>query len=163
MQRLIQGLGIGLIVLLPFVMSCGSSDEAPPSGGQAAAPTAAVKALPGKSFNKFFPGSDDGLSRAFSQEKSGFAEAKLNNGGTVVASLAISDTASNPKAAAKFQNSSKKIAGYPAASSGSKGTSILVANRFQVQVRSQDDSFSETDREAWLQKFNLSGLAALSK
>jgi hypothetical protein len=32
-----------------------------------------------------------------------------------------------------------------------------------VQVRSQSDDFSQSDREAWLQKFDLGGLARLGK
>ena len=151
------------MLMLPFVLSCGSSDEAPSQGSAAVKQLSKADTLPGKAFNKFFPGSDGDFSRAFSQEKKGFVEAKLNKAGTIVATLAVSDTASNPKAAAKYQKSSAKIAGYPAASSGSKGTSILVGNRFQVQVRSQDASFTQADREAWIQKFDLRGLASLNK
>jgi hypothetical protein len=52
------------------------------------------------------------------------------------------------------------VAGYPAAAIGSQGTGILVAERFQVQVRSTDASFTESDRETWLGRFDLNRLSA---
>jgi hypothetical protein len=119
----------------------------------------AGKPVSGGSFNKFFPSAGGGYQRVYTQEKQGFAEAKLKQGGKDVAVLSISDTASNPSAAQKFQRSSQKIAGYPAVNQGSNGTAVLVGNRFQVKVQSRDASFTQSDRQAWLQKFNLNGLA----
>ncbi len=75
--------------------------------------------------------------------------------------LSISDTKNNPAATAKFQQSTQKIAGYPAATLGNTQTSVLVNNRYQVKVLSRDPSFTPSDREAWLQKFDLNGLAQL--
>ncbi|MGE5656886.1 MAG: hypothetical protein ACM37W_09745 [Actinomycetota bacterium] len=117
------------------------------------------KAVGGGSFNKFFPAPGNGFQRVYTQEKSGFAEAKLKKGGKDVAMLSINDLASNPSAAQKFKDSTKKIAGYPAVQQGSTATALLVANRYQVKVQSRDATFTASDREAWLQKFNLSGLA----
>jgi hypothetical protein len=85
----------------------------------------------------------------------------LKKGGKDVAELSITDTVNTPDARDKFKQSTQKIAGYPAATQGTTMTSILVADRFQVKVRSLDPSFSPIDREAWLQKFNLSGIASL--
>lgn len=117
------------------------------------------KAVAGGKLNKYFPSSGGGFDRVFAQEKSGFSEAKLNKDGKNVAMLSISDIAGNPPAGAKFQNSSKQIGGYPAISQGNNGTAVLVANRYQVKVQSRDPSFTASDREAWLSKFNLRGLA----
>ena len=117
------------------------------------------KPVAGDKLNKYFPSSDDGFDRVFAQEKSGFAEAKLNKGGKNVAMLSINDIAGNPSAGAKFQQSTKQIGGYPAVTQGANGTAVLVANRYQVKVQSRDPSFSASDREDWLTKFNLSGLA----
>lgn len=124
---------------------------------RAGAPTG--KAVGGGEFNKFFPSASGGYERVYTQEKQGFAEAKLKKGGKEVAVISISDTANNPSAAQKFQQSSQKIGGYPAVSQGSTGTAVLVANRYQVKVQSRDPSFTQSDREAWLQRFNLQGLA----
>jgi hypothetical protein len=82
----------------------------------------------------------------------------LKKAGKEVATLTIFDTKSSPAAAAKFQQSTKKIAGYPATTLGTMQTSILVNNRYQVSVRSTDPSL---DKEAWLQKFDLNGLSKL--
>lgn len=133
-------------------------------GGSAAAPGIPANAKPvaGGSFNKYFPAGGGGFDRTFSQEKSGFAEAKLNKGGKTVAMLSVNDLAANPSAASKYQNSGKNIGGYPAAVQG-KATSVLVAGRYQVKVQSRDDSFTEADREDWLQKFNLNGIATVKK
>ena len=117
------------------------------------------KPVSGGSFNKFFPASGGGYTRSFSQEKAGFAEAKLKKGGKDVAMLSISDIAGNPTAGNKFKQTTQKINGYPAVQQGSTGTAVLVANRYQVKVQSRDASFTASDREAWLKKFNLNGLA----
>lgn len=127
-------------------------------GGVEAVADDAVK---GGSFNKFFPKSQRGYDVVYSQEKKGFAQAKLKKEGKDLATLSISDTSSNPSAAKKFSSSSKKVGGYPAVSQGSTGTAVLVGDRFQVKVLSRDPSFTARDRETWLQKFNLSGLKSL--
>ena len=100
---------------------------------------------------------------AVGEEKDGFAEAKLKQDGNTVAMMSVSDTASNPSATTKYQNSQRSIAGYPLAEVGSTATSLLVADRLQVKVLSRDDSFTASDREAWLEKFDLAGLAKLVK
>lgn len=123
---------------------------------------AAGKPVAGGEFNKFFPEPGAGYERVYTQEKSGFAEAKLKRDGKDVAMLAISDTLTNPSAAAKFQQSSKTIGGYPAVDQGATATSVLVGDRFQVKVLSRDPGFTVSDREAWLQKFDLNGLKNLT-
>lgn len=124
-------------------------------------PAVAKDATQGSSFNRYFPGSQFGYDRVYTQEKKGFSEANLKKDGKVVAQLAISDTSSIPTAAAKFANSQKKISGYPAVEVGNTQTAILVGNRYQVKVISKDPSFTSGDRAEWLGKFNLSGLASL--
>jgi hypothetical protein len=126
------------------------------------APAAVAKgAASGGTFNKFFPDSASGYDVVPAQEKNGFAEYKLNKGGKNVAVLSISDTAGNPTAVTKFQNSTTKIGGYPAVQQGANVTAVLVNDRYQVKVQSRDASFTAEDRTAWVQKFNLRGLAKL--
>ncbi len=115
----------------------------------------------GGEFNKFFPQVAAPLDLVYTQEKEGFAQAELSDDGEEVATLSVSDTATNPSARDKFADSDMKIAGYPAAAVGSQGTALLVAGRFQVQVRSRVDSFTEDDRSEWLSRFDLDGIAAL--
>ncbi len=115
----------------------------------------------GGSFNKFFPPSGGGYERVYTQEKKGFAEAKLKKDGKEMAVLAISDILNNPSAAKKFEKSTQKIKGYPAVSQGKTGTAVLVGDRFQVKVLSRDPAFSESDRQTWLEKFDLKGLSKL--
>ena len=127
------------------------------------APTAIAKnAEAGSDFNKFFPQGDAGFARVFSQEKKGFAEAKLNKGGKNVAVISISDTVSVPTTAKKYEKSTSKIGGYPLLDEPiPKSTGVLVNNRYQVKVTSRDPSFTGVDRAAWLKKFNLDGLSKL--
>ena len=115
----------------------------------------------GGSFNRYFPDSGSGYERVYTQEKQGFAQAKLKQDGQEIAILSISDVLNNPSTVNKYQDSTNTIQGYPAVSQGKTGTAILVGDRYQVKIRSKDDSFSESDREAWLGKFNLRGLAKL--
>ena len=117
--------------------------------------------VPGSRFNKLFPKHEGDFDLVYTQEKVGFVEAKLNKKGDEVATLAISDTATNPSATDKYKAATQKIGGYPAVAVGDNGTAILVANRFQVQVRSKQASFSASDRATWLTKFDLAGLAGL--
>jgi hypothetical protein len=127
------------------------------SSGLAVAKTATQ----GAKFNKFFPKSEDGFQRVFTQEKKGFVEAVLKKDGKVIAQMAVSDTISTPEAAAKFNQSTQQIAGYPAVEVGKKQTAILVNQKYQVKVISKDPLFSSSDRSNWIQKFNLDGLASL--
>lgn len=151
-----------LLSAMLWVSGCASpSSTANPPSAPANGAAVSSQAVGGSEFNKFFPPSGNGFERVYTQEKDGFAEAKLKKDGKDLAMLAISDTASTPAAAQKFQQSSKRIAGYPAMEVGSTQTALLVANRFQVKAISRDPNFSAADREAWLQKFDLNGLAQL--
>ena len=124
-------------------------------------PARSSKPLPGSSFNKFFPEASSGYTTVASQEKEGFAEYKLKKDGKEMAMLAISDTAANPEAAAKFKQSTRQINGFPAIEQGATATAVLVDDRFQVKVLSRNPAFTKNDRETWLQKFNLAGIAGL--
>jgi hypothetical protein len=124
-------------------------------------PAVAPEAEKGSAFNRFFPKPAAPFDLVYKQEKTGFAQASLQQNGREVALLSISDTVSNPEAQQKYQGSGKTLAGYPVAAIGSQGTGLLVANRYQVQVRSMSPSFSPADREEWLQRFDLNGLSQL--
>ena len=159
-------LSVGLCLVL-FVTGCQTQPPSPYADVQAQtsgrnAPAAIAKdATQGSQFNRFFPKAQDGFERVYTQEKKGFAEAKLKKDGQLVAMLSISDTSSLPSAAAKFQQSPEKIAGFPAVEVGNTQTAILVGDRYQVKVLSRDPSFNKALRQAWIQKFKLSELAAL--
>ncbi|MEM1366689.1 MAG: hypothetical protein AAGG02_01485 [Cyanobacteria bacterium P01_H01_bin.15] len=118
-------------------------------------------AINGAQFNRFFPTTDGDYSRVYTQEKQGFAEAKLKQEDMDIAMLSISDTLSNPAARDKFTASKKTIAGFPAVNQGSTGTAILVRDRYQVKVLSRSETFTSENRESWLIKFDLDGLAKL--
>jgi hypothetical protein len=124
-----------------------------------AQPAVAKNAEQGSSFNQFFPGASAGYERVFTQEKKGFAEAKLKKDGKDMAMMAISDTISLPDAAKKFATSTATVAGYPAVEVGSTQTAVLVNDRYQVKVLSRDPGFTKSDRQTWLQRFDLKGLA----
>lgn len=155
-----------LLSLVLLVTACSTPDNSPfaqtqQETSQKGAPAAVAKtAEQGSSFNKFFPRSVPGYEVVPAQEKKGFAEYKVNKNGQNVAMLAVSDTTGTP-AAAKFQQSTTKIAGYPAVEQGQTATAVLVGDRYQVKVLSRDPSFTQADRAAWITKFNLQGLSGL--
>jgi hypothetical protein len=126
-----------------------------------AMPAVAKDATKGGEFNKFFPKPQDGYERVYTQEKKGFAEAKLKKDGKDQAMLAVSDTKSLPAAAAKFESAKSSVSGYPSVDLGTTQTSILVGDRYQVKVISKAPDFSKDDRIEWIQKFDLTGLAKL--
>ena len=137
--------------------------EVQKESSQRGASAVAENAIAGNKFNKFFPRPGNGYDVVYTQEKAGFAQAKWKQGGKELAVMSISDTASNPSAAKKYANSTSKINGFPAASQGSKGTGVLVSDRFQVKVLSRDAAFAESDRQALLETFDLVGLQNLAR
>ena len=156
-----------LLSMLLLVTACATKapsrfDQAQQESSQQKSGQAVAKeATQGSNFNKFFPAAGAGFDRVYTQEKKGFAEAKLKKDGKDVAMLSISDTKSTPITATKFQSSTLKIAGYPAVEIGKTQTAVLVGDRYQVKVLSRDQSFTSSDRQNWIQKFNLKGLARL--
>lgn len=156
-----------VLSLLLFVTACAPNSSSRYSQIQKetsrrGAPAAVAKtAEQGSTFNKFFPGSTGTYEVVPAQEKKGFAEYKVNQNGKTVAMLSINDTLSLPTAAAKYKTSTEKVAGYPAVNQGTSTTGLLVNDRYQVKVLSRDASFTRDDRVAWLQKFDLRGLAKL--
>jgi hypothetical protein len=157
-----------MLSLLLFTTACtatetpGRFDQAQQVSNRQKSGQAVVKeATQGSEFNRFFPDASGEFQRVYTQEKKGFAEAKLKRGGKDLAMLSISDTTSLPTAAAKFKTSTKQINGYPAVEVGTTQTAVLVGDRYQVKVLSRDPSFTASDREAWLKKFNLNGLSKL--
>ncbi|GCL46379.1 hypothetical protein [Microcystis aeruginosa] len=155
----------GVLAALLLVTSCAKApsqfDQAQQESTARGAAAVVKESTSGGSFNQFFPPSGGGYERVYTQEKKGFAEAKLKQDGKVVAMLAISDISNNPAAANKFQDSQTTIKGFPSVKQGTTATAVLVNNRYQVKVLSREPDFTASDRQAWLAKFDLDGLAKL--
>jgi hypothetical protein len=144
---------------------CGKSepDRWAPAQEQSSESGRAVssEAVEGGQFNRFFPPVEKPWDIVFKQEKSGFAQASLQQDGREVAVLSVSDTTNNPDAAEKFKASEKQLAGYPMVAIGEQTTAILVGERYQVQIRSADPVFGPQEREQWLPKFNLEAISRI--
>jgi hypothetical protein len=121
----------------------------------------AKEAVDGSVFNQFFPSQGDGFDIVFKQEKAGFAQVSLQQDGKELAVMSIFDTVSNPAARTKFDASTETVDGHPLLTNEEKSVSALIANRFQVQVRSADPGFGESDRLEWLKKFDLRGISEI--
>ncbi len=168
-----QKLRISLFALLlssAFLFSCGGKKATTETATTENSSTAEQEMpkeeqkeeqVEGGSLNKFFPKADGAYKVVYNQEKDGFVEASLEQDGKEVATLAISDLSTNLDTKSKYTESTMKVASYPALTKGSKGTTILVGDRYQVSIRSKEDSFDETMRKAWFEKFDLAGLANL--
>lgn len=160
---------LAAVLLSVLLLTTACSPQAPgrfdqaqqESSRQKTGQAVAKNATQGSEFNKFFPSEEAGYQRVYTQEKKGFAEAKLKKDGKDVAMLSVSDTTSTPGAAAKFSNSTKKIGGYPAVEVGNTQTAVLVG-KYQVKVLSRSPSFTASDRATWIEKFNLSGIEKLN-
>lgn len=152
------------LAFLLFMAACSAPppsrfEQAQQESTQPQATAVSPEARAGGDFNRFFPKSQDVV---FSQEKSGFAQAKLKRDGKEVATLSIVDLNGNSTAIAKYQDSTETVGGYPVVDVGSTGTGLLVNDRFQVKVLSRDDAFTASDRRLWLEKFDLAGLEAMA-
>jgi hypothetical protein len=124
------------------------------------------ESLEGKEFNKFFPKASAPFDMVAKQDKKGEAIYELKKDGKPVATLSITDTVNELSARDKFKDSKEKINGFPVGvSESSLETAVLVADRFQVKVRTlpPPQQFTKEDREEWLKKFDLEGLAKLAK
>ena len=154
-----------LFATLALCLSLGACKEKPTRWDDAASakPTTAADAPPvkaGASFNAFFPADGaEGLKRTFTQEKPGFVEAKLSKEGKPIATLTISDTTTEPDAKSKFANSTDKVKGNPLVLVGKNQSAVLVKERYQVKVTSPE--LDADARKAWLERFDLTGLAGL--
>lgn len=156
-------------LVLVFLLTLSACSSAPSKYDQVQkdttgfkAPAAVDKAAEkGGTFNKFFPESEGEYAVVPAQEKQGFAEYKLKRDGVTLAMLSINDTISLPAAAAKYENATATVGGFPSVMQGTTATGVLVNGRYQVKVLSRDPSFTEADRAAWLEKFDLQGLAEL--
>lgn len=149
-----------------FLTSCSQQapsrfDGAQQESTQKSATAVVDRSQTGGSFNRYFPDAGEGYERIYSQEKQGFAQAKLKKDGQEIAILSISDTLNDPSTVDKYKSSGTEVKGYPAVSQGSTGTAVLVSDRYQVKIRSKDSSFTKSDREKWLSKFDLRGLSNL--
>lgn len=155
----------GVLAVLLLVTSCAKApsqfDQAQQESTARGAAAVVKESTSGGSFNQFFPPSGGGYERVYTQEKKGFAEAKLKQDGKVLAMLAISDISNNPAAANKFQDSQTTIKGFPSVEQGATASAVLVNNRYQVKVLSREADFTASDRQTWLAKFDLDGLAKL--
>jgi hypothetical protein len=160
-------LSIGLCGLLLISSGCAAKPPSPyaqvqQESTQRGAPKAVAKtATQGSEFNRFFPKPGNGFERVYTQEKKGFAEAKLKKDGKDMAMLSISDTSSIPAAAQKYAQSTEKIAGFPTVEVGTTQTGVLVGGHYQVKVLSRNPSFDKGDRKEWIAKFDLQGLSKL--
>ncbi|QPN65737.1 hypothetical protein [Synechococcus sp. CBW1006] len=140
------------VVALPFA-------DWLPGGTVADVPTSQV--VNGSAFNQLFPEPETGEQLVFTQEKRGFAQARLRQGDELRALLSISDVITAPDARAKFSASRAVIKGWPLVEQGSQASALLVADRFQVKVIGQGVGMDPQQRHAVLEAFDLTGLAAL--
>lgn len=163
-QRRFSGLALALLGLALAATSCRGEPKSTRWDEKAAELEAGRTATVDKStvaagstLNAFFPKEDDALTRTFTQEKTGFAEAKIVVGGQS-AKVSISDIRSNPKAADKFASATDDVDGHKLVTVGKRQSAVLVAGRWQVKVSSSE--LDPSARAKLLQSFDLAGLAA---
>jgi len=114
----------------------------------------------GSSFNKAFPpDGTDGYKRVFTQEKEGFAEAKLQKDGKDVATLAITDVNNDAEAKGKFAKSTDALEGNPLVTVGKNQSAVLIKERYQLKVSSP--TLDADARKQLLAKFDAKALASL--
>ena len=156
-----------LITIIFITPACSNNeptsrfDKAQQESTQPDAVAVAEDAVKGGELNRYFPKNEGNYQVIYTQEKRGFAQAKLKQDGQELALMSISDVANNPTAAKKFKDSEETLKTYPVVNQGSKATAVLLRDRYQVKIVSRDDSFDESQRKQWLKKFDLDTLAQL--
>lgn len=149
---LIAALAVGAILFLPFRSWL-------PGGTVAGVPAGEV--VNGTAFNRLFPEPGPGEQLVFTQEKRGFSQARLRQGGEVKALLSISDVRTAPEARTKFAQAGERLRGWPLVEQGDQASALLVAERFQVKVIGQGEGLDRQQRHELLGSFDLKGLASL--
>lgn len=155
---------VGALALTLLFASCQKEPsrwEAAQQATEGKRTSVAENAVDGSVFNRFFPKQGEGFDIVFKQEKSGFAQASLQQDGKELAVFSIFDTVSNPEARSKYDTAVERIDGFPVVTDEASSLSALVGKRFQVQVRSVDPGFGESARAGWLQKFDLPGISEI--
>jgi len=156
------------LLFIGLLLAACSKDEPKSTRWEDAAATLASAPAPvastgpvieGGKLNAAFPADGvDGYKRVFTQEKDGFAEAKLQKDGKDVATLSIADTNANadPAAKGKFADAKEKLGEWPMTTVGKNQTTVLVKDRYQVKVSSQ--TLDHDARKKILEKFDLKRL-----
>lgn len=162
---------LATLLLCAFALACSKDepkstrwdDAADAAAQKAAAKASAVAAgsapvvVDGAALNAAFPADPtDDMKRVFTQEKAGFAEAKLQKDGKDVATLSVSDVNANQDAKSKFAEAKEKLGEHPMVTVGKNQTSILVKDRWQVKVSSQ--TLDHDARKKLIEKFDLKRL-----
>lgn len=155
-----------LVVTLALAAACKKDEPKSTRWDDAAAalataPVNTAERVHGDDLNKFFPADGvDGMKRVFVDEsKKGTSIAKLTKDGKDVAILALNDANGDDAALKKFDAATEKLGGYPVVKVGGNQSAVLVNKRYQVKVSSQ--TLDHEARKAWLQRFDLAGLAKL--
>ncbi len=84
----------------------------------------------------------------------GFAEVQLRDEDqTTLGRLQVTDLSVDPEALALYTNGKIRVAGYQAHSATNLGneTNVLVSDRFQIKLRSENEAFDEAARIQWLE------------
>jgi len=161
MSRLLRwGIGLLLIASLLFAAFFLLPFRSWLPGGTVAG-VATAEVVNGSPFNRLFPKPEPGEQLVFTQEKRGFSEARLKQGDSIKALLAISDTTTAPAARSKFDGSAEQLKGWPLVEQGPQASALLVAERFQVKVIGQGAGLDPDQRHELIGAFDLDGLAAL--
>ena len=152
-----------ILLLVALVAGCKDTpkstrwDDAAAAASTPAPITSTGPVTKGASFNAAFPADGvDGYKRVFTQEKEGFAEAKLQKDGKDVATLSIADTNANADAKSKFADAKEKLGEWPMMTVGKNQTTVLVKDRYQVKVSSQ--TLDHEARKKLLGDFDLKRL-----
>jgi hypothetical protein len=168
--RLPRRLAVPLAVTAALMIACSGSFNTSPydDANRNKGPSTSKDALEGKEFNKFFPKAAAPFDLVPKQDKKGEALYELKKDGKPVAQLSITDILTMPQLwEEKYKDSKEKINGYPVGVGGlALETAVLVAERFQVKVLTVPAAratFDKADREEWIKKFDLDGLAKLAK
>jgi hypothetical protein len=93
------------------------------------------------------------------QEKVGFAEARLSKDGKDIATLSVSDAANDDAVKAKFTGVTDMLKGHPIVTVGKNQSALLVKGKYQVKVTSQ--TLDPEARKALLEKFDLGGIGGI--
>ncbi|PWJ40926.1 hypothetical protein [Sediminitomix flava] len=119
--------------------------------------------IDGKLLQEAFPDSLPKFQIYVTHSAVGMVKAKvINDSSKVIASSSIIDLLNHKNEISRFKKSELSFEDYPLLIKGQNSIAILVADRFQVQIKSLSQSFNDDRIKERFKQFDLEKLKALS-
>lgn len=115
--------------------------------------------LSGRAFKDLFPVGPEGYTIVFMDEKPAMSRALIKSGDRELARVTIRDLDNDRVRAGEYVRARNSLSGYPMIRKEPLITAVMVNSRYEVEIQSLHEDFSEEDRKQWIGRIDLNALA----